>query len=60
MDDGFCCSVVGDAGEMHESAGAENFSSGTLPMLLLPYAGVENVRWFCGAALGVAVLLKDG
>jgi hypothetical protein len=30
-------------------------------LLVLPYAGVENVRWFCGAALGVLVLvlLKD-
>jgi hypothetical protein len=60
VNDGFCCSVVEDAGEVRGSAGAGKFSSGTLPMLLLPYAGVENVRWFCGVTLGVLVLLKDG
>lgn len=42
--DGFLCSAVGDVVVLGGSPGAGSGTSGTLPMLLFPYAGVEKVR----------------
>jgi hypothetical protein len=54
--DGFFWLVVGLRGLVD----AGSFSSGTLPMSLFSYAGVEKVRWLACVEFDVLVLLVDG
>jgi hypothetical protein len=58
--DGFFWPAVGDVVEVCELANVGSGSSGTLPMSLFPYAGVEKVRWLDCVEFGVLVLLVDG
>jgi hypothetical protein len=44
VNDGFLGSVVGEVAGLRRPANVGSFSSRTLPILLLPYAGVETPR----------------